>query len=161
MTNSHHAPRAALALTILTASRGHMVRHALWSEFDLERNLWTVPAGRMKRNDDDHIIPLTNDMIKLLPASGSGLVFPYRGKGFSENAFRSTLKAMGEPYTAHGFRSTFKDWASDCTDFPDEMSELALAHKVGSSVRRAYRRSKGIEKRRELMRAWCDFLCKG
>ena len=112
----------------------------------------------MKSNAEDHIVPLTPGMIDVLPEKSEGLVFPYKGKGFSENAFRSTLKHMNESVTAHGFRSTFKDWASDCTDFPDEISELALAHKVGSSVRRAYRRSKGLEKRRELMQAWCDYL---
>jgi len=155
---SHYKPKYALALTILTGSRGHMVRHATWDEFDLNKRYWTIPAARMKRSAEDHIVPLTKEMIELLPDQSNGLVFPYRGKGFSENAFRSTLNAMGEPFTAHGFRSTFKDWASDCTDFPDEISELALAHKVGSSVRRAYRRSKGLEKRRELMQAWCDYI---
>jgi integrase len=158
LLSSNHAPRAALALTMLTASRGHMVRHADWDEFDLDENLWTIPTERMKRSNEDHVIPLTPTMLALLPKSGKGLIFPYRGKGFSENAFRSTLKAMNQPYTAHGFRSTFKDWAMDCTNFGDEISELALAHKVGSSVRRAYRRGKGLDLRRQLMAAWCDYL---
>lgn len=159
---SKHDTRFALALTILTASRGHMVRHADWREFDLGNKVWTIPASRMKRSDTDHIIPLTPAMITLLPdprpVPATGLVYPYRGKGFSENAFRSTMKAMNLDYTAHGFRSTFKDWAMDCTGYADEVSELALAHKVGSSVRRAYRRRKGLNLRRELMQAWCDYL---
>lgn len=158
LISSRHDTRQALALTILTASRGHMVRHATWDEFDLKRRLWTIPAARMKRSPEDHIVPLTKDMMELLPKQNKGLVFPYRGKGFSENAFRSTLNAMHLNFTAHGFRSTFKDWASDCQDFPDEVSELALAHKVGDSVRRSYRRGKGLEKRRKLMQAWCEYL---
>ncbi len=159
---SKHDTRFALALTILTASRGHMVRHADWREFDLENQLWTIPAARMKKSAADHVIPLTPAMLLLLPTTSSvpakGLVYPYRGKGFSENAFRSTLKAMKLDYTAHGFRSTFKDWAMDCTGFADEVSELALAHKVGSSVRRAYRRGTGLTVRRKLMQAWCEYL---
>jgi len=160
LARSKHDTRHALALTILTASRGHMVRHADWSEFDLENNIWTIPATRMKKSDADHIIPLTPSMLALLPDPSKGLVYPYRGKGFSENAFRSTLKAMDLDYTAHGFRSTFKDWAMDCTEFADEVSELALAHKVGSSVRRAYRRGKGLTIRRKLMQTWSDYLIK-
>lgn len=155
---SQHPTRKALALTILTASRGHMVREAIWGEFDLKERLWIVPSDRMKRSDQDHIVPLTDQMIDLLPDPGDGLIYPYRGKGFSENAFRSTLKAMGHDYTAHGFRSTFKDWAAEKTDYADELSELALAHKVGSSVRRAYRRGSSIERRRQMMKDWGDFL---
>ena len=150
---------SALALTILTASRGHMVRHAVWSEFDLDKALWTIPAGRMKRSAADHVVPLTPQMLALLPAPGKGLVFPYRGKGFSENAFASCMKALGvRQYTAHGFRSTFKDWAMDVAGFPDEVSEMALAHKSGNAVRRAYRRGIGLERRRELLTLWSDYL---
>ena len=159
LTDSLLDTRRALAFNVLTASRGHMVREAVWSEFDIEAREWIIPASRMKQSDEDHIVPLTGRMIALLPEAGSGLVFPYRGKGFSENAFKSALKALGyNQYTAHGFRSTFKDWAADNTDFPDEVSELALAHKVGSSVRRAYRRGAGMAKRRQLMQTWCEFL---
>lgn len=162
LMKSKYVTRHAFALTILTASRGHMVRFAEWHEFDLKKKLWTIPAVRMKRSDDDHVIPLTPSMLKLLPEISkpkmTGLVFPYHSKSFSENAFRSTLKAYDLDYTSHGFRSTFKDWAMDCTSFADEVSELALAHKVGSSVRRAYRRGKGLTVRRELMRNWCSYL---
>ena len=167
---SQHVTRQALALLMLTAVRGHMVREAVWSEFDLEARLWRIPAQRMKSSTDDHLVPLTERMIALLPPRDlprlrrrgepppPDLVFPYRGAGFSENAFRSTLRAMGETCTAHGFRSTFKDWAADCTEFPDEVSEMALAHKVGGAVRRAYRRGSGIARRRALMQRWGDFL---
>ena len=100
-------------------------------------------------------------MIALLPARrDDGLVWPYRGKGFSDAAFRRTLRTTFgcKEYTPHGFRSTFKDWAMDMTDHADELSELALAHKVGSTVRRAYRRSSGIARRRVLMQQWSDYL---
>ena len=159
MKSGSHVTANALTLTILTASRGHMVRHADWSEFDLDERLWTIPAERMKKSDEDHVIPLTDQMLSLLPGKRSGLVFPYRGKGFSENAFRSTLKSMSLDYTAHGFRSSFKDWSADQTEFADEVSEMALAHKVGTSVRRAYRRGKGLDRRRRLLEAWCEYCC--
>ncbi len=167
---SRHVTRAALAFTMLTAARGHMVREAVWAEIDRGAGLWTIPAARMKRSAEDHVVPLTAQMLALLPPRRrprlrirgapppADLVFPFRGKPFSENAFRSTLRAMGEPYSAHGFRSTFKDWAADETDFPDEVSELALAHKVGGAVRRAYRRGLGLARRRELMQRWSDYL---
>ena len=128
-----------------------------WDEFDLSSNLWVVPADRIKKSDEDHFIPLTDKMVSLLPPKASGLVFPYRGKGFSENAFRSTLKAMGLDYTAHGFRSSFKDWAADQTTYPDEVSELALAHKFGSKVRRSYRRGTGLESRKGLLNEWTEY----
>ncbi len=162
LMNSQYITRFAFALTILTASRGHMVRFAKWDEFDLKKKLWTISADRMKHSDEDHIIPITSSMLALLPkikkSKMTGLVFPYHKKPFSENAFRSTLKAHNLDYTSHGFRSTFKDWAMDCTGYSDEVSELALAHKVGSSVRRAYRRGKGLSLRRELMQDWCKYL---
>lgn len=162
LMKSQYVTRFAFALTILTASRGHMVRFAEWHEFDLKNKVWTVPAGRMKRSDEDHIIPLTPSMraliLKTPKSKRIGLLFPYHKKPFSENAFRSTLKAHKLDYTSHGFRSTFKDWALDCTGYADEVSELALAHKVGSSVRRAYRRGKGLTLRRELMQDWCAYL---
>jgi len=157
LNHGNYATKYALALTILCASRGHMVRHATWDEFDLENRLWIIPAQRMKRSDEDHAVPLTDQMLEVLPSYGEGLVFPYRGKGFSENAFRSTLKAMSVDFTAHGFRSSFKDWAMDQTEFSDEISEIALAHKVGSTVRRAYRRGKGLERRRGLMECWSEY----
>ena len=157
LLSSDHRTRFALAFTILTASRGHMVRHATWDEFNFSHSIWTIPAHRMKKSDEDHVVPLTRQMISVLPETKSGLVFPYRGKGFSENAFRSTLKAMGFEYTAHGFRSSFKDWASDKTDYPDETSELVLAHKVGSKVRRSYRRGTGLDKRQQIMSEWSNF----
>jgi len=157
LLNGSNVTKHALAFTILTASRGHMVRHATWDEFDLSSYLWVVPADRMKKSDEDHFVPLTDKMVSLLPPKASGLVFPYRGKGFSENAFRSTLKAMGLDYTAHGFRSSFKDWAADQTTYPDEVSELALAHKFGSKVRRSYRRGTGLESRKGLLNEWTEY----
>ena len=157
---SDHPTRHALAFTILTASRGHMVRHATWGEFDLPARTWTVPVERMKRSEVAHVVPLTARMLALLPEPGApdARVWPYRGKGFSENAFKSTLDAMGMGVTAHGFRSTFKDWAADTTDYADEVSEIALAHKVGSDVRRAYRRGKALDARRDLLTEWGDYL---
>lgn len=158
LLDSHHPTKYALAFTILTASRGHMVRHATWGEIDLKKELWVIPASRMKKSDEDHVVPLTEQMVSLLQVRESQWVFPFRGKAFSENAFRSTLKAMNLDYTAHGFRSSCKDWASDQTDYADEVSEHVLAHKVGSKVRRSYRRGKVLDKRHDLLEEWSKFL---
>lgn len=157
---SDYDTRHALAFTILTASRGHMVRHATWSEIDLNMSVWSIAAARMKKSQLAHTVPLTDAMLTLLPErrAPSELVFPYRRSGFSENAFRSTLQAMRVNATAHGFRSTFKDWALDCTAYPDEVSEIALAHSVGSSVRRAYRRGTAMDERKSLLTEWGKFL---
>jgi len=157
LLNGSHVTKEALAFTILTASRGQMVRHATWNEFDLASGIWIIPAERMKKSDEDHFVPLTDKMLSLLPAKTSGLIFPYRGKGFSENAFRSTLKAMDLEYTAHGFRYSFKDWVADQTTYADEVSELALAHKFGSKVRRSYRRGAGLESRASLLNEWSTY----
>ena len=157
----NNVTRDCFAFTILTAARGHMARHAVWDEFDLPKAIWTIPAERMKKSDADHVVPLTASMIALLPKRRSdGLIWPYRGKGFSDAAFRRTMRTtMSEAdYTPHGFRSTFKDWALEYTDYSDELSELALAHKVGSVVRRAYRRGSSLEKRRALMQDWSNYL---
>lgn len=86
-----------------------------------------------------------------------GLIFPGLNGPLSDMALSMVVRKMGEDATPHGFRSSFKDWACDCTDFADEISEEALAHVVGSSVRNAYRRGKALTKRRLLMNAWSDY----
>lgn len=155
----------ALELTVLTACRAGEVMGARWSEFDLKTAVWTVPADRMKAGVE-HRVPLPRQAISLLielkakAAHGDVFVFPNpRTKRALTNASMiELLKRMGKTdITVHGFRSTFRDWAGDMTDFAWEVMEAALAHKVGSSVQLAYRRGDALEKRRELMQAWADY----
>jgi integrase len=153
----------ALELCILTATRTSEVLAAEWAEFDLEKAVWTIPAQRMKAGHA-HRIPLTDralDMLKSLPRVGRH-VFPgnAKGKPLSGMAMSMQLRRMKrEDITVHGFRSTFRDWASEQTSFPHETCEHALAHRISDKAEAAYRRGDQFDKRRKLMEAWtawCD-----
>jgi integrase len=153
---------AALALefTILTAARTGESIGAKWKEFDVDAKLWTVPADRMKARKE-HRIPLSPRALKLIEelrkVRTGECVFPGRqaGKSMSNMAMLMLLKRMERAdLTAHGFRSTFRDWAAECTSFPREVAEAALAHTLGDKVEAAYRRGDLFEKRRLLMQAW-------
>lgn len=152
----------ALRFTILTAARTTEVRKSRWSEIDLEAKLWIIPASRMK-GDKEHRVPLTEAAISALPSRGSAqggdLVFPHQlnGTTLSENAMSAVLKRMGVDATVHGFRSSFSDWAAETTDYPREVVEMALAHKVANAVEAAYRRGNLLEKRKALMLDWASF----
>lgn len=157
---------AALALrwTILTAARTGETIGATWQEIDAETGLWTVPGDRMK-SGKDHIVPLSTRAQTLLEQvrhdglTGPNLLFvgPSGGQ-LSNMAMSMLLRRMGcEKITVHGFRSTFRDWAGDKTDFAREDIEIALAHTVGSDVERAYRRGSALEKRRVIMEGWASF----
>jgi integrase len=157
--------RAAVAarLLILTGARSHMVRFAEWSEFDLAAGVWSLPAERMKMRQAFEI-PLAPEVVELLNAlpriDGSPYLFPGQGKtGFMHaNAVRNLLHGLGhEEITRHGFRSSFRDWANECTPYPREVCELALAHDERSQTEAAYSRSDFIEKRRALMADWARF----
>ena len=134
-----------------------------WDEIDLDARLWTVPAVRMK-TDEEHRVPLTDEMLEiLLPlrAMSSDYVFEgqKRHKPLSNMAMLMLLRRMGvEGVTVHGFRSTFRDWASEVANAPREVAEMSLAHKVGSDVERAYARSDLLDKRRVLMERWSGFV---
>ncbi len=148
-----------MAFTILTAARTGEALGARWSEIDLDAGIWTVPAERMKAGAE-HRVPLSPPALALL-GEMQGLddtfVFPggRRGKPLSNMAMLVLLRRMERAdLTVHGFRSSFRDWASETTHFPSEVVEMALAHTVESKVERAYRRGDLFEKRRELMRAW-------
>ena len=154
----------ALELAILTASRTREVLGALWSEFDLVAAVWTVPGERMK-GGREHRVALSLGALELLERLGRESPFLFPGpsmeKPLSNMAMATVLRRMERrEITVHGFRSTFKDWAEDCTAYPDEMSEEALSHLVGNNVRRAYRRGDGLERRRALMEAWAEFLAR-
>lgn len=151
----------ALQFTILTAARTSEVTGATWSEFDLEGKLWTVPADRMKAGLK-HEVPLSDAALAILEQVrplGGEYVFPGgRQPALSSGGMHAVLKRMKLDATVHGFRSSFRDWAGDETEFPREVAEAALAHKVANPVEAAYRRSRALEKRRSLMEAWAGFL---
>lgn len=158
----------ALEFLILTAARAGEVFGATWGEIDLATKLWTVPALRMKAGQE-HRVPLSNRAVEILQEAmalretdaASAFIFPggRRGRPLSNMAFKALLARMSEVgFVPHGFRSSFRDWCGECTAFPREVAEAALAHLIGSSVERAYRRGDALEKRRELMAAWAGFV---
>jgi integrase len=162
---------AALCLEFLalTAVRSGEAMNARWSEIDLDAALWVIPRERMKRNRE-HRVPLSDRCVAILrkleplKTDPDGFVFPgtKAGRPLSVMALEMLLRRMklDGVTTVHGLRSTFREWCGDCTTFPREIAEEALAHQVGSAVERAYRRGDAIEKRRQLMQAWADY-CAG
>lgn len=152
----------AVEFCILTVARSGEVRGARWDEIDMNRKRWTIPAERMKM-DRDHVVPLTDaalDVLGKMPRDNE-LIFPApRGGMLSDMSMLAVIKRMGfkDKTTIHGFRSTFKDWATEETDVQDFVSEMALAHSVGDEVQKAYKRSDLAAKRLRLMREWARFL---
>jgi integrase len=151
----------ALRLLVLCASRSGEIRGAKWSEVDLERAVWTIPAERMKMKRP-HRVPLSSQALAVLDQARSirrsDQIFPNgKGEALSDMALTKTLRDMGLACTAHGFRSSFRDWAAEQTSAPGEIAEAALAHAVPSAVEAAYKRTDFFEKRRELMDAWGRF----
>lgn len=160
------APSArAMELLILTAARSGEVRGMSWSEINFDESLWTIPKARMKGNRE-HRVPLTPYALDLLrtlkpvDAAPDSLIFPTRtGTKQSDMVFTALLKRMKHGnVTAHGFRSSFRDWAADETDHPREIIEASLAHLVGDDTERAYRRGDALAKRRHLMTDWAAFV---
>jgi integrase len=158
----------ALEFAILTAARTSEVTGARWSEFDLDKATWTVPAERMKARRD-HRVPLSANAVSLLKAlprdEKAEFVFissMRAGEPMSNMAMTAVLKRMNrkEGVTVHGFRSTFRDWAAERTAYPDAVVEMALAHAVGNAVEAAYRRGDLFEKRQRLMVDWAGY-CAG
>lgn len=160
----HGIAARALEVLILTATRSGEVRGARWDEFDLDAGLWTIPAGRMKANRE-HRIPLPARVLAILKALPRlvdvELVFPApRGGILSDMSLTAVTRRMGTAAVPHGFRSTFRDWAAERTDYPGEMAEMALAHTINNKVEAAYRRGNLFEKRRRMMADWARF-CEG
>jgi integrase len=151
----------ALEFTILTAARSGETLGARWAEFDLEERVWTVPAQRMKAQVQ-HRVPLCDAVVALLkrlqPLPGEYVFSGRRSdRPLSNMSMDMLLRRMKAPVTVHGFRSSFRDWVGETTDFPREVAEAALAHRVGDAVERAYRRGDALTKRRLLMEAWAQF----
>jgi integrase len=152
----------ALEFAILTAARTGEVIGGKWSEFDLINKVWIVPGERMKAGRE-HRVPLSKRAMTILrdvkpdQITGEMFVFPGNkpGSPLSNMAFLMLLRRMKrDDLTVHGFRSTFRDWAAEHTNFPNEVAEMALAHTIGNKVEAAYRRGDMFEKRRALMNAW-------
>jgi integrase len=149
----------ALEFAVLTAARTGEVLGAKWSEIDFKTSTWSVPANRMK-GGREHRVPLSSAPIavleRMLKVRENDYVFPGdRRATLSNMALLMLLRRMGrDDLTAHGFRSTFRDWAAERTRFPNEVVEMALAHAIGDKVEAAYRRGDLFEKRRGLMEAW-------
>lgn len=158
----------ALEFAVLTACRSGEVRGATWEEIDLDEGVWRIPAGRMKASKE-HWIPLSAQAVALLKslprADGSSLVFPApRGGVLSDMTLGAVLRRMERgDITAHGFRSTFRDWAGETTAYPREVIEHALAHQLKDKAEAAYARGTLLDKRRRLMADWakhCDTVQK-
>lgn len=156
-------PRLAFEFLILTATRTNEAISAKWNEIDLKEKTWTIPAERMKASKE-HVVPLCIRCIDILGQvravdGGGDYVFPgrVRGKPLSNTVFLMMIRRLNEKGTGHGFRSSFKDWASEETHFANEVSEMALAHAVKDKTEAAYRRGDMLEKRRALMQEWAAF----
>jgi integrase len=152
----------ALEFLILTVSRTSEVTGAGSAEFDTAAKVWSVPGARMKAGRD-HRVPLSARAVEIaedVKKLGGAYLFPggRKGKPLSENAMLALLERMGRTdITTHGFRSTFRDWASEHTNFPNHVVEMALAHTIADKVEAAYRRGDLFEKRRQLMEAWARY----
>jgi integrase len=152
----------ALEFTILTAARTGETISARRSEFNSREKLWTVPAERMKAGKE-HRVPLSDRALELIATEAEAdneFIFPggRLRRPLSNMAMLKLLERMGrDDLTVHGFRSTFRDWASERTDFPAEVVEMALAHAIDSKTEAAYRRGDLFEKRRDLMNAWAQY----
>lgn len=159
MAETHSGARCA-AFVLLTAARNGEARAASVEQMDFETNVWNVPGELMKRGLD-HSVPLSRQAIELLKQQKVkvSLYFPgHRAKVMSDNTVRKAIRAVGfEDATAHGLRSTFRDWCGE-SGVPRELAELALSHAIGNETERAYRRLTALERRRKVMQQWADFL---
>ena len=157
------AGRLGFEFTILTAARTSEVLNAAWTEIDIENAIWTIPAARMKAKRE-HRVPLSSRCLAILKearklSANSAFVFPGRSadKPLSNMVFLMALRRMKLDITAHGFRSSFRDWAAEQTHFPQAVCEAALAHSVKDKTEAAYNRTDLFKKRRDLMTAWAKY----
>ena len=162
-TDAWTGTRLAFRFLVLTAARNGEVRGATWDEMDISDALWTIPATRMKAAVE-HRVPLSDAALAVLDeartiADPSDLVFPsITGRPMSDSTLSKLLRENAVAAVPHGFRSSFRDWAAECTPFAREVMEAALAHQVPDAVEAAYFRSDLLEKRRELMQRWADYV---
>jgi integrase len=157
----------ALEFAILTAARSGEVRGATWDEIDMENQLWVIPAERMKM-EKEHRVPLSDAAVKLLKSlprfDDEVMVFPSAKpkRPMSDMTLTAVLRRMErDDLTAHGFRSSFRDWAAESTNYPSDMAEMALAHSIGDKVEAAYRRGDMLKKRFRMMNDWAKYCATG
>ena len=156
----------ALAFAILTATRSNEARESKWSEIDLKAGIWTIPDERMKAGRM-HRVPLTNECLAILKETEllkvNDFVFPglRKDKSITDAALLKQLKLTHPTLTVHGFRSSFRDWCAEMTNYPRELAESALAHTLKDQTEAAYQRGDMFEKRRKLMDAWATYCTKG
>ena len=164
-TDAWAGTELAFRFMVLTAARNGEVRGATWDEIDVDAALWTIPATRMKAAVE-HRVPLSGAALAVLDearaiADPGGLVFPsVTGRPMSDSTLNKLLRENGVAAVPHGFRSSFRDWAAECTPFAREVMEAALAHRVPDAVEAAYLRSDLLDRRRELMERWADYLAR-
>ena len=166
-SRASRAAKLCLRFTLLTAARSGETRGARWSEIEVDKALWTVPGERMK-GGREHRVPLSGAALAVLAEAGklrdgSDLVFPSPtrpGQALSDMTLTKILRSTGlaDRATVHGFRSSFRDWADECTGASEAAMELSLAHRGGSSVKKAYARSDLLDQRRPLMEAWDEYV---
>ena len=154
----------ALEFAVLTAARSGEVRGATWAEIDTDAAVWTIPGDRMKMGKE-HRVPLSKAALAVLAAlprmAGTDLIFPApRGKALSDMTLTAVMRRMGVEAVPHGFRSTFRDWCSERTNYPRDVAEMALAHAIGDKVEAAYRRGDLFAKRTMMMDEWAVFCTK-
>ena len=150
----------ALLFQVLTATRSGEAREAIWSEIDMNEGVWVIPAERMKARRE-HRVPLSKQALALLAGQarkeGCDYVFPSgSGKALSDMTLTAVMRRMELTAVPHGFRSTLRDWAEECTDYDKDVVEMALAHTIESKVEAAYRRGDLLEKRSQLMQDWAN-----
>ncbi len=164
-SDASEAAKLAFEFLVLTATRSGETRGALWGEIDLEKATWTIPASRMKAKKP-HRVPLSERSLAILKAakplkdSKSDYVFPgtVAGKPLSDSTLSKLLRELSIEAVPHGFRSSFRDWAGEQTNFPREVVEFALAHVIKDKAEKAYARSDLFDKRSKLMSAWSNYL---
>ncbi|MCG7971860.1 MAG: site-specific integrase [Candidatus Thiodiazotropha taylori] len=160
----------ALQFQTLTATRTSEVLQAKWDEIDLDKGVWTLPSGRMKARRE-HRIPFSDAALCILAALHHLEANPYLFPGFrhsrplSNMAVLQLMRGMGYgvngnqgEHVPHGFRSSFRDWSVEISNFPRDVAEMALAHAIKNKVEAAYRRGDLIEKRRKMMQEWANYL---
>lgn len=151
----------ALEFLILTATRSGEVRGATWKEVDFDARIWTIPEDRMKTGKE-HQVPLSDEAVSLLKAlprmDNNEHLFPApRGGILSDMSISAVVRRMNVEAVPHGFRSTFRDWCSENTNFPHNVAEMALAHTISNKAEAAYRRGALLEKRKKLMQEWAKY----
>lgn len=170
LCEQHGVGARSLEFAILTASRSGEVRGATWDEFDLVNAIWTIPAARMKAKKE-HRVPLSMQALSIVTTQRDmafcDYVFPSShgskavgaGSPLSDMTLSAVLRRMKVEAVPHGFRSTFRDWCAEQTDYPNEVAEMALAHAIGNKVEAAYRRGDLFDKRKQLMQDWATYAC--